>query len=272
VGAVVDVGTDRVLVSLRRPLPAPQGEGEDAPAALWSPRTGELTPVPIAGRFLTDDGTVVGNRLTGITDDHPDGSAPATWRPGEEPVELEVPRGWKGEPQAGARDTVVGKLTRTTTDDGRPAGEQPPAAAVQWRHGKVDYLPPLGGRQSIAASVNRHGVVAGHVADAGRLAARRDLARRARDGPGDARRHRRELGGRRLGRRRRGRLLVDEVRRAPRGGVGGRRHRGPGCGGGPGGVLAGRGHRRPPHLRHGERQGGRGRPRDLDPEAQETHR
>ena len=164
VGAVVDVGRDDVLVSLRRPMPAPQGEGDDAPAALWSPRTGDLTPVPIAGRFLTGDGTVVGNRLTGITDDHPDGSVPATWRPGEQPVELEVPRGWKGEPQAGSRDTVVGKLTRTTTD-GRPAGaaagQQPPAAAVQWRDGKLDYLPPLGGRQSIAASVNGHGVVAG---------------------------------------------------------------------------------------------------------------
>jgi probable HAF family extracellular repeat protein len=77
-------------------------------------------------------------------------------------VELQVPRGWKGEPKAGVRDTVVGKLTRTTADrDAVRAGEQPPAAAVQWKDGKLAYLPPLGGRQSIAASVNRHGVVAG---------------------------------------------------------------------------------------------------------------
>jgi probable HAF family extracellular repeat protein len=168
VGAVVDVGTDQVLVALRRPRPAPQGEGDEAPPALWSPRTGELRPVPIAGRFLTDDGGVVGNLLTGVTDEHPEGSAPAIWRAGEQPVKLQVPRGWRGEPKGGVRDTVVGKLTRTTTDGGTSAGaagaaavEQPPAAAVQWRKGKLAYLPPLGGRQSIAASVNGHGVAAG---------------------------------------------------------------------------------------------------------------
>jgi probable HAF family extracellular repeat protein len=112
----------------------------------------------LAGRFLTPDGGVVGDLVTGVTDDHPGGSAPAQWRPGGSVVELEVPRGWKGDPQAGAGDTVVGKLTRTA---GNEDGGQPPAAAVAWRGGRVRYLPPLGGRQSIAVAVNKRGTVAG---------------------------------------------------------------------------------------------------------------
>jgi probable HAF family extracellular repeat protein len=157
VASVIDVGARDVLVDLRRPIREQVREGGPAPTGLWSPASGDVTPVPLAGRFLTADGGVVGNAATGVTPDHPDGTAPALWRPGGRPVELTVPRGWKGEPQAGIGDTVVGKLTRTT--DAGPG--QPPAAAVAWRAGRLTYLPPLGGRQSVAAAVNRRGVVAG---------------------------------------------------------------------------------------------------------------
>jgi probable HAF family extracellular repeat protein len=163
VAAVVDVGTDDVLVDLRPRRPSVPARDDAPPAGIWSPRTGDVTPIPLVGRFLTPDGGVVGDLVTGVTEDHPDGSAPALWRPGGSVVRLEVPRGWKGDPRAGTGDTVVGKLTRNRVDAPADGGEQeqPPAAAVAWRGGRVEYLPPLGGRQSIAVAVNRRGTVVG---------------------------------------------------------------------------------------------------------------
>jgi probable HAF family extracellular repeat protein len=200
VAAVVDVGKDAVLVTLRQ-KPNQPSSARNAPAGLWSPRTGEVTRVPVRARFLTADGAVVGDRADG------EGDGPAVWRPdpssgsngkgngngsngngngngsngngngsngngskggskgsGGSLTALEVPRGWRGDPYAGAGDTVVGKITRGTEDpralQGDPAA-QPPAAAVAWKDGRLQYLPPLGGRQSIAVAVNRHGVAVG---------------------------------------------------------------------------------------------------------------
>jgi probable HAF family extracellular repeat protein len=170
VAGAIDVGTDSVLVARRTPVgvrraaqDAARDDGKgvrdgrdaarDAPTALWSPRTGRVTPVPVAGRFLTPDGTVVGDV---VTRENP-GGTPATWRDGRT-TELEVPRGWKGEPHAGAGDTVVGRLTKAGASGD---GGQDAAAAVAWRKGELEYLPPLGGRQSVAAAVNGRGTVVG---------------------------------------------------------------------------------------------------------------